>query len=278
MAVNDVILASKYNSIQSKISGVLSVYGQGSYSSQVGTTIISEAQWDNLRYDLTRAHRHIFGYTPSLTDISGSSSMLVRWSHAVEYDLIADTVVGSQYSVYSGATGGQYTQQAALVASDTTFLGTGWNTYKDVTKNITWANASQAAQFFNLGGVINVLSGYTGAGSNTNDTGWANLAISMNNRISASRTDYVAQTALTTGNVYDTTSPYTSNYAIIQLTYVNAYTYQFYAKYNDVKVSANTNPAWQVDEPVNINIYTGVNFLNCQGGEFSAVLPTVTAG
>lgn len=277
MAVNDVILASKYNSIQSKVSGVLSNYGQSGSSGQVSRGArITETQWDNLRSDLTKVYRHIHGISPSITDITGAKTMAIRWAHAVEYDLIADDSVTNQYTAYTGGTTGGYTQQMAIAGQKRTNFGTGWNTYKDQTYTIQWASSSAASQFFNSGGVINVLSGWKsviGLTTNSNDTGWANLADAMNNIISITRTDYVANGSATSGKVFDATTPYTANYATIKLTWVDARTYTFYAEYRDIKTGSGITPN---DEPLNIDIYTGVNFLNCQGGEFDAPLPTVS--
>lgn len=284
MAINDIILATKYNDIRNKINGVLGTgSGASGYGQAVGTTAvkgpsagtspadtITDTQWDQLRADIVKCHRHQNGASPTITDVADAD--LIYWAHAEQYDLLADGIVTSKDLVYTGATGGAYTQQVqTITAPNASTLPSGWgiNTANQrvgtQTYNVTFASTDAARYFFNTGGQLIITLSHSGAATNTKSTGWQGVI----NDLSATgftfdaakyRAGIAGTTTVWTYDKYDTTNPYTENYGRLRFIYVNATTVTVLVQLVDADAGDQTGIGAPVDESVSINITAGLNY------------------
>lgn len=195
------VTATDYNAIQSVVSSVMGVgnltqgYGQAIASSPISANaLISEAQWDNLRSDMTRARLHQVGGTISTTGTtSGSpwrtlldvtSSTVISEAIRFQYQDFADNGINANRTAIDAT---QYTPNVSL---STTTRATSWGTPGNLsishTITVTFSGytaggvlpvsaADHARCFFNAGGWIQIRASRTGAAATTKDTDWSNM-------------------------------------------------------------------------------------------------------
>lgn len=191
------ISVTVYNNLYNTIAPILGVgsgesgYGQVLASSPlVAGTVITAAQWDNLRTDLIKARVHQTNDTITdgtaigspwrqLKDINAGDPII--GSYDTQYLDFANAVASSKDSIATG----QFSPAAAItggVASRTT----AWNGTVTTTATVTFAgytvgsltvsDADHARCFFNAGGKINITADRNGgATNNTKDTDWSNM-------------------------------------------------------------------------------------------------------
>lgn len=283
MAINDTILATKYNDIRNKVNGVLGTgIGASGYGQSIGTTAvkgpsagtspadtITDTQWDELRTDIVKCHRHQNGASPTITDIADAD--LIYWAHAEQYDLLADGIVTNKDLVYAGATGGLYTTQVQVISGGTTTLSSGWgvNTanqrYGQQSYNVTFASADAARYFFNTGGQLIITLSRSGTSTNTKSTGWQQIVDNMAaQNFTFNYVNYrqgIAGTATQWQYIrYDSTNPYTENYGLMRFNYVNNTTISVLVQMVDDDTGDQTGIGGPVDEAVSINIAAGLNY------------------
>jgi len=259
MAINDLILVQKYNDIQKKVGSILGIgtgeYGYGqtlnSYpvvTTAIGTTattavLISATQWDNLRYDITSAYKHQTGQSPTITDINEGLS--ITWSHALQYDTLADTLVANKDQIYTGSTTGSYTAQASVVNGGSRSIGPGWGNnesnqrYVQQRYLISWDTSENARFFFNSGGYIRLIHSlvYSIGSPNSKTVGWNGIITAMNDiQFTFDKTNYREGLAgvkniwfpsipgRTDGQQHDSTNPYQENYGYQQFRWVDSKT------------------------------------------------------
>lgn len=199
MAVNDIIKESDYNSIRTKVVGVM---GSGTGNSGYGQPLLSSAvavgnrvtinEYANLRYDIINAYVHQNGTTPSTVTVSEGGT--IRFS-AIDapvstYDAIANGLVTNRFNVGAGQSsisttdqdGNPYTTQTNWPGptpppgTPAGPYGATWNTKIACTIQINWSNSNDARYFFNSGGQINILSSRSGGSLGTSQAGaWTTI-------------------------------------------------------------------------------------------------------
>jgi hypothetical protein len=283
MAINDTILATKYNDIRNKVNGVLgtgigaSGYGQGLGTTAVrgpsaGTSpadVITDTQWDQLRADITKCRRHQTGQTPTITDVADSD--LIYWATAEQYDLLADSIVTNRDVVYAGATGGAFTTQVQTINGGSTTLSSGWGTnaanqrYGEQRFNVTFASADAARYFFNTGGQLVITLSRSGTATNTKSTGWQGIVdflAAQNITFDATRyRQGLAGTATQWGvQRFDTTNPYTENFGLAGFQWISSTAIRVIVQMVDEDIGDQTGIGPAVDETVSIDITAGLNY------------------
>jgi hypothetical protein len=218
-----------YYKIGTYISGTVGTgYGNSLASSTVsgpstggGSMNITEAQWDNLRSDISKAYQHQIGALPTITDVGTADS--VAWAHAVQYDLLADSINTNNSVIYTGGTSGANVAQSSVSTLQTKSVA-GWDSTKRYAQLLTyvrWSSQAAMRSFFNAGGYIGVTTSLTAdSGANTKTIGWRDV-VCPGMALSASKTSgyddillgLQAQKDLIK---YDTTSPYTENYGYVR--------------------------------------------------------------
>lgn len=190
---NTLIIANDYNVIQSKIALVLGSgsgtkgYGQTIASSQVGTSsLITVAQWSNLRTDIARCRQHQTGV-----------ALGTRAPEDPGY------VAGSDLPIPTTAKQVKDTWRSAYLAmandADTSFLvspppvgqysisnlvtpqirNTAWNGTIQQDVVITWTTADEARYFFNSGGQFQFTAERSGGSSGLKNSTWTAMLSSM---------------------------------------------------------------------------------------------------
>ena len=283
MAVNDTILATKYNDIRNKVNGVLGTgTGASGYGQSLGTTAvkgpsagtspadtITDTQWDELRTDIVKTYRHQNGQSPTITDVADAA--LIYWATAEQYDLLADGIVTNKDVVYAGATGGAFTTQVQTVNGGGTTLSSGWGSnvanqrYGQQSYNVTFTSADAARYFFNTGGQLIITLSRSGTSTNTKSTGWQGVVDNMaaqNFTFDAAkyRLGLAGTTTQWSYTRNDTTNPYTENYGFMRFTYTNNTTISVLVQMVDQDAGDQTGIGPAVDELVSIDITAGLNY------------------
>lgn len=194
--------AADFNAIQAVVSSVMGLgsgttgYGQGISSAPVSANaIISEAQWDNLRSDLSKARVHQTGVavatnstasgSPWQTLFDVTSSTVISEAIRFQYQDFADngvnanrlSVAASQLTpnvVLSTTTrgpGANWGSPGNLAISHTITVSFGGYT----SGSLTVSAADHARCFFNAGGYIQIRASRTGTAATTKDTDWTNM-------------------------------------------------------------------------------------------------------
>ena len=247
MAKEDLILSKAYNDIRAKVVSILGAgsgdkgYGQTLQSSTVGVETITESQWDQLRQDIVKTHRHQNGASPTITDVTTADN--IAWAHAVQYDTLADGLITSKDTIYTGSTTGAYTQQAQTANLQTKTVA-GWNStkrYAQLDTYIRWGSADAARYFFNSGGRISLSTSLATSGTvNTKTVGWRDV-VCPGMSLTYTPTNYRSQLGdlplatypFISQQTYDTTSPYKENYGYLAMQLRDAKTLRILIQFVD---------------------------------------------
>lgn len=180
------IEAIDYNSIRAKVTRIWGVgagtegYGQTLLSSDVTSSDnpltltvdeakVTEAQWDQLRYDVLNTVLHQTGALPVIKDVAAGTLITFGSSDPVnQYDVLMNTAIANKFTAGTGRT----SAEPGIVSSSTLT----WSNSVSTSVKIQFANANQARYFFNSGGKIRFESSRTGgSGSSLQNSAWSNL-------------------------------------------------------------------------------------------------------
>ena len=178
----DKITELDYNTLQSNIAVIMGTpagttdttatgYNQALSSSQVSVgNSVTEAQWDNLRTDITKAYKHQFGLDPTITNVSNVDTVDATLHN--QYESLITTVSGdpNRYTVNASTAGGRETQ-VSIVTGQTAQLSANWNGTQTHQFTATFSSSNERRAFFNAGGTIrfNLTLAYTGSEQKTLD-------------------------------------------------------------------------------------------------------------
>lgn len=282
---NTSILASDYNTIQTKIARVLGStvndgdygYGQTVTSSQVDTTkTIKVDQWLNLQNDIAKARSHQTGQDESFSSLqtpttskkvseSIRSAMLTKATDADTNRLTISALKASEVDIISPV-----------------IRSTAWNGNISHLVNVTFTSYDAARYFFNAGGQIRfsaTLAGGTSASVNTKDWQWAQMFSAMTSVnfgayqttcVDTSSTSIVTPNAgffymdTTSRQIYNKAAPGSSAYGLndyflyARFTNANRNVLEFYITLADSSVAPPSypDPGFGIDENVTGTIYS----------------------
>jgi hypothetical protein len=180
--VNTAVLATDYNTIQSKVNNILGTgsgdygYGQTVTSSQVArTNRITVAQWNALRNDLLKARRH-----QTATDESGllsiaSTTTRIKESDRLAYNTFSDTITTNRLVIPPS-------DQASLTNLQTVTRTSPWATTISHQVTVSFALENESRYFFNSGSSIKFsasMTGYSAGISLLVNQSWATLLANM---------------------------------------------------------------------------------------------------
>lgn len=232
MATGDIISASDYNTIQTKIQNVMGTgsgglgYGQPVNSSQVAAgNSVTKAQWDALRYDIYNALLHQTGSGPTITTINVGD--VIRYGAAnpnFQYDTLADTATTNRFNIGSG----QFLTQVLQTTSRTS----SWSSAVSTTATVTFNTAEQARFFFNSGGKIRLTSSRSGGAGTSQNNSWSNI-------LSSAGTQALGASG-TSVNFYNLTSSYQTFYLASSSSPYSANTYRIEVSCNVSNNSSGT--------------------------------------
>jgi hypothetical protein len=282
------IVATDYNLIQSKVSGIIgtgsgsSGYGQTVLSSQVSVNqIISSTQWSNLRLDLLHARQHQTGNTESLTD--PTTSVKISEADRSAYNALADLVVTNKLATPPSG-------QATLATITTGSRSTAWNGTINHTVTVSFGSAEAARFFFNTGSQIRFSASRSGGSTSspgTKNYSWTSALNGMGNIIF----DYNSTTCSGTGNPASIgfkdattgtqtiftkyTDTYTPNQYDISMRYDNAGTLTFTVRFQDL--SGQPNPPFGIDENVDGTLTSTIQAYYASGSNVSVPQPAASS-
>lgn len=232
MASGDIISATDYNTIQTKINSVIGTgsgsfgYGQTVNSSQVAAgNTVTKTQWDALRYDVVNALLHQTGVGPTIATVNVGD--VIRYGAAnpnFQYNTLADTATSNRFNIGSGRFFTQVLQTTSRTAS--------WTTAVSTTATVTFNTAEQARFFFNSGGKVRFTSSRSGGSSSSQNNSWSNVLTTAGTQaFSASGTSV---------NFYNLTSTYQTYYLVSSSSPYSANTYRIEASCNVSNNSSGT--------------------------------------
>ena len=175
---NSLILATDYNSIQSKVALVLGTglettgYGQPVLSSQVpNRSNITVAQWANLKTDLLKARQHQTG-----SDLTSALTLPTRLINITDADRLAYAQMADEITLASNRLIkppiNQATREALVPVQQRT---SPWNGVVTHSITVTFPNADAARYFFNSGSQIEFSAERFGGTNNSKNNTWTSM-------------------------------------------------------------------------------------------------------
>lgn len=297
---NTQIIASDYNTIQSKIALVLGSgsgttgYGQTVSSSQVGQfSKITVTQWNNLRNDILRARQHQTGTDLSASLTTPTASVKITETDRAAYLTMATDAETNRITAPPPAS---QATRSDLVAQQV--RNTQWNGRISQAVVVTWGSVDDARYFWNTGGQIEFSSARSGGSAGNKNVSWTTMLASMGTIIfninGTTHTGSSASYTMADGGLgfYNLT---TSDNAIFEIDTKNTDTYfpnkyYIYARVNDtvnrtqliftitwaddsVPPVSRPDPGFQVDENVDGTLISTVQCYRATGTNVSVAVP-----
>ena len=175
MATGDKILAQDYNTVQTKIANLLgtgsgtSGYGQTVQSSQVAVgEIITDDQFDLLRFDIINVIKHQTGLTPVITNVDVGD--IIRFGATqpnTQYESIADTAIVNKFDLGTG----EFVTLTEEAIQSRNFTSP-WTTEISCILTVEFANATEARFFWNSGGKLRFSTERSGVSNSAQESQW----------------------------------------------------------------------------------------------------------
>lgn len=160
--VNTAILATDYNTVQSKVNNILGIgsgdygYGQSVTSSQVArTNRITVAQWNALRTDLLKARSHQTNVDESGYLTVASTTTRIKETDRAAYNTFSDVITTNRLIPPPS-------DQASLTTLQTVTRTSPWATTISHQVTTAFLSEDQSRFFFNSGSSIKFSSSLTG--------------------------------------------------------------------------------------------------------------------
>jgi hypothetical protein len=296
MAVGDLITATRYNNLQSRINVIMGVgsgnsgYGQTLASSQVAVgSNVDLIRVLNLRTDMLKARQHQTGGNQGPSPGDGAFPLVTtadQVTDAFAANLESQMTTIETNKLVLGLVAGNFTD---TIDANTSQRTAAWN--GNLTHNVTVAFGSQnaARYYFNSGGEIRLRATLTGGTSDTGPnqifTDWSNMLTTMGTIVMNHNTTTRTGTAGTTQNrgFYQLTSTnqelfrrvgsgnYSSNLYLINARSDGAGNVFFNIQFNDNKGG---NPNF--DENVTGTLTSRLDLRRATGSNVSVAAPTLT--
>jgi hypothetical protein len=180
-SVNNRISVADYNAIRSIAASVMGVgsasrgYGQSINSiAKTQNQLVSQTDWDNLRFDLLNARIHQNG-SGALTEINENQTISATGINL--FESLRTTIDNNRFTVAAGRflTTGANTNGSNLTVSRT-YSGTVWQNEINTILTVTFTDANRARYFFNSGGTVRIESTRAdGSRTDSQNIAWRNL-------------------------------------------------------------------------------------------------------
>lgn len=231
MAVNDIIKTADYNTLRNSIIQVIgngsATYGYGQpirSAAKADDELISQTDWDLLRYDIVNTRLHQDGANPTIKDIQEGE--LLSFGNNTQYSNLINTAIALPNRLTVGS--GQFLTEpattpagAALTSSRAFSLPTtSWYSLLQCEITVGFVNADLCRWFFNSGGEIRITSARTGGTNNAQNNDWSSLLTSAGQRAFGAQTPEtglpspIGSSAMNARNFYRLTSTYQNYYSL----------------------------------------------------------------
>lgn len=296
MAVGDLITATRYNNLQSRINVIMGVgsgnsgYGQTLASAQVTAgSNVDLARVLNLRTDMLRARQHQTGANEGPSPGTGAFPLVTtadQITDAFAANLESQMTTIENNKLALGLVAGNFTDVTDALTSQRT---ASWNGLLTHNFTVAFGSDNNARYFFNSGGEIRIRVTLTGGTSDTGVnqiyTDWLNMFTTMGTIIMNHNTTSRTGSAGTTQNIgfYQLTSVnqelfrrvgsgnYASNVYLINARKDTSGNVFFNVQFNDNKGG---NPNF--DEAVTGTLTSRVDHRRATGSNVAVAAPTLT--
>ena len=293
MAVGDIITATRYNNLQTRIAAIFGTgsgtngYGQSVASSAVSAgTTVTAAQINNIVNDMIKARTHQTGSAPGTvttvavgdliaentsTDPNGTLKGIADFETLMT-DIEADKflIAGSQASAATGISNSS---------------SSAWNGTRTHEVRMTFTSSNSIRHFFNSGGELRTSASLTG-GSGAKDSDWATMLSNMG----TIKMNYTQTVSTGTGSgssigFYDLTASYQTIFSksgsgvyaendyIVQARSASSTTIDFKILFQDDDAGDQTGLGPPVDENVTGTLTSTVSYLRASGSNVSVAAP-----
>jgi hypothetical protein len=183
-SVNNTVSVADYNAIRSVAVSVMGVgsatrgYGQPINSiAKSQNQLVSQTDWDNLRFDLLNARIHQNG-SGSLTEINENQTISAAGINL--FESLKTTIDDNRFTVAAGqflTTGGN--ADGTTLTTSRNYVGSPWSSEISTIVTVTFTDSNRARHFFNSGGTVRIQSSRTLPGrTDAQNTAWTNLLTS----------------------------------------------------------------------------------------------------
>jgi hypothetical protein len=175
-SVNNRISVADYNAIRSIAASIMGVgsasrgYGQPINSiAKSQNQLVSQTDWDNLRFDLLNARIHQNG-SGALTEINENQTISATGINL--FESLRTTIDNNRFAVANG----QFLTLNNVSTVSRTYSGTVWKNEISTILTVTFTDANRARYFFNSGGTIGIESTRVlGSRTDSQNIAWRNL-------------------------------------------------------------------------------------------------------
>jgi hypothetical protein len=243
---NNLISVSDYNAIRNIAASVVGVgsasrgYGQTIYSVvKSQNQLVSQTDWDNLRFDLLNARLHQAG-SSSLTEIN--ENQLISAGTINLYESLRTTIDNNRFNVAAGRflTTGANANGTTLTASRN-YNGAEWSSEISCTLTVNFTDSNRARYFFNSGGTVRVQSTRSnGTRTDAQNTSWTNLLNSAGLREFGGQIPTTGFSPLNGQNFYRLTNTFQQYYSLSASSPYGSNSYVLEARSNVANNSSGT--------------------------------------
>jgi hypothetical protein len=238
------ISKTDYNNIRNKL---VNIIGSGSADSGWGQTLISSSvdesnkitinEYNNLRFDIINAYKHIFGSNPIIVQpVEGNT---VRYSETfvpntttdapvTQYDTYANTIINNRFTV-DASQSGTFSWPATSTAWPGVY-GAAWTSRIQCTVTASWPSATAARHFFNSGGEIRFAASRSGGSGTQQNTAWTDLLSGAGTRAFGANKPSTGTSPANGQNWFRLTSSYQQWYSVSSSTPYGANNYVIFAR------------------------------------------------
>lgn len=224
-SANNRISVTDYNAIRSIAASVMGVgsasrgYGQPINSiAKSQNELISQTDWDNLRFDLLNARRHQNG-SSSLVEVNENQTI---GAGAINlYESLRTTIDNNRFTVAAGqflTTGAN--ANGTTLTTFRNYNGAEWSNEINTILTVTFTDANRARFFFNSGGTIRIQSSKTsGVRTDAQNISWTNLLSSAGLQEFGGQIPVTGFSPMNGTNFYRLTNSFQPYYSLASGTY-----------------------------------------------------------
>lgn len=225
------ITAADYNDLQTRVAALLGTgaasygYGQPVNSTAISAVspsnpdptqgLITAAQWDALRLDITNIGIHQTGAIPSIIDAQVGGLIGYGSTHPIiNYNTLLNLFTTNRFDIATSQT------NISTKATTPTYTGS-WFSEAYCTATVTFPSAALARHFFNSGGKLRFSASRTGGTSTAQNGAWTNLlatvgAQGLTGNISLASNYYTLNSSYQTVFQRTNSTPYSMNFYRIE--------------------------------------------------------------
>jgi len=211
-------------------------------SAKADHDLISQTDWDNLRFDIVNTKTHQDGAAPTITDINEGD--LLRFSNNTQYANLVSNIGSNRFSVGPGQfiTENATTPQGQALVSTRSYQlpTTFWTASLTCEITVTFVNSNLCRWFFNSGGEIRIITSRTGGTSNQQNNNWSSLLASAGQRSFGAQIPTAGFSPMNGTNFYRLTSSYQTYYSLSSSSPYSANSYNLDARCDVANNSSGT--------------------------------------